>query len=149
MLDNKEKILLISIRPRYAEKIFDGTKTIELRKSKPLKSSQNSYVLIYVTSPVMEIWGVCKIEGIVKDEIKVFWKKFGEQTGITKEEYKSYYNEKSNAFGIKLKDITKVNNKKLSLKYLREIIPGFSPPQTYKYLNSEIKKHKDLKDLFL
>lgn len=148
MSNKQDNILIISIKPQYAEKIFSGEKTIELRKSKPLRSPENGYMLIYVTSPIKEIWGICKIENIIKDNTEIFWEKFGNQTGVSLKEFNEYYNEKTKALGIKLKDIKKIPNQNLSLKKLKEIIPGFTPPQTYKYLSSELKKHNDLKELF-
>ena len=46
-----ENILLISVKPEFAEKILRGEKTIELRKSAPKKVDIEDYILIYVTSP--------------------------------------------------------------------------------------------------
>lgn len=148
MITKKDNILVISIKPQYAVKIFSGVKTIELRKSIPQQISKNSSVLIYVTSPVFEIWGTCKIEEIVKDDINIFWEKFGNKTGVSLKEFNKYYENKNNAFGIKLKDIKKYSKNNLSLYKLREIIPGFSPPQTYKYLNNDLKNHIAFKELF-
>lgn len=148
MTNKKDNILVISIKPKYAEKIFSGIKTIELRKSIPQKVSKESSVLIYVTSPIFEIWGTCIIEEVVKEEISVFWSKFGSISGVTLNEFNEYYENKNVACGIKLKNIKKVSNNHLSLSRLREIIPGFSPPQTYKYLNEKFKNHIDLKELF-
>jgi predicted transcriptional regulator len=148
MITRKDNILVISIKPQYAEKIFSGIKTIELRKSIPQQVSNNSSVLIYVTSPVFEIWGTCKIEEIVKDDINIFWEKFGNKTGVNLTEFNEYYENKNKAFGIKLKDIKKSTKKNLSLSELREIIPGFSPPQTYKYLKTDLKNHIAFKELF-
>ena len=49
MTSKTENLLLISIKPQYARKIFDGKKTIELRKSSPKRAGENSFMLIYVT----------------------------------------------------------------------------------------------------
>jgi len=47
---------LISIRPRFAEMIFSGSKTVELRRVCP-KVSVGDLALVYVSSPAMELRG--------------------------------------------------------------------------------------------
>lgn len=149
-MENKNNsLLLISIKPQYAKKIFKGEKTIELRKSAPLRAGINSYMLIYVTSPVKELWGICKIAGIIKDKPEIIWEKFGKKTGITKEEFDNYYEETNNAFGIELKEVKSLLGHTINLEKLKKIIPGFNPPQTYRYIDNDLINHNDLKELFI
>jgi predicted transcriptional regulator len=44
-------ILLLSIRPEYANKIFDRTKTVELRRVRPRLLNEGDRVVVYVSSP--------------------------------------------------------------------------------------------------
>ena len=145
--NNNSSILLISIKPQYAKKIFKGEKTIELRKSAPTRASKGSYMLIYVTAPVKELWGICKIENIIKDNPKLLWENFGEKTGISKQEFNNYYAEYNNAFGIELKDIKNLLDRSVNLDCLKSMIPGFMPPQTYRYLELDVFENSDLKEL--
>nr|WP_042287773.1 ASCH domain-containing protein [Nonlabens ulvanivorans] len=62
-----EDLLIISVKPEYAIKILKGEKTIELRKCAPKKVGKNGYLLIYVTAPIKELWGIYKIEDIIKE----------------------------------------------------------------------------------
>lgn len=137
-MDLKNKALLISIKPEYADKIFSGNKTIELRKSLPQQVNVNDSVLIYVTAPVSKIWGKCKIKSFLKEEKSVFWKKYKDLTGVSINEFDEYFLNKDFAHGIFLKDIIEFPEPKLDLKKTREIIPKFSPPQTYKYLDIDL-----------
>lgn len=149
-MENKNNnLLLISIKPQYAKKIFKGEKTIELRKSAPLRAGINSYMLIYVTSPVKELWGICKIAGIIKDKPEIIWQKFGKKTGIAKEEFDNYYEETNNAYGLELKEVKKLLGHTINLETLKKIIPGFNPPQTYRYIDNDLINHNDLKELFI
>lgn len=149
-MENKNNsLLLISIKPQYAKKIFKGKKTIELRKSAPLRAGIDSYMLIYVTSPVKELWGVCKIAGLIKDKPEIIWEKFGEKTGISKGEFDNYYEETNNAFCIELKEVKSLLGHKINLEKLKKIIPGFNPPQTYRYIDNALINHNDLKELFV
>ena len=140
-------ILLISIKPQYAKKIFKGEKTIELRKSAPKKVSKGSYMLIYVTAPVKELWGICKIENIIKDNPELLWENFGEKTGISKQEFNNYYEDYTNAFGIELKEIKNLLDRSIDLDCLKTMIPGFMPPQTYRYIKQNVFANSDLKEL--
>ncbi len=129
------ELLLVSIKPQYSEMIFNGTKTIELRKSVPKKAKNGTKMLIYVTSPIMELRGVCEIIRIIKTEPSVLWDKYGHKTGISKEDFFDYYGDAKKACGIEIGSVNYFNKNNLSLSILREIIPGFMPPQTYRYIN--------------
>ena len=97
MIQNNN-LLIISVKPEYARKILKGEKTIELRKCAPKRVGKDGYILIYVTAPVKELWGIYKIENIIKENPNTLWEKFGKQTGITKQEYNDYFKENKNAF---------------------------------------------------
>jgi len=140
-------ILLVSIKPQYAEKIFRGEKTIELRKSAPKKALKGSYMLIYVTAPVKELWGICKIKNIISDIPELLWENVGEKTGISKQEFNSYYAESNNAFGIELKEIKNLLDHSIKLDCLKSMIPGFTPPQTYRYIDQSILESPSLREL--
>lgn len=132
-----KNILIISVKPEFAEKIINGQKTIELRKSLPKKVTNESYILIYVTSPIKEIWGICKINKIVKHEPKIFWSLYGSETGVSKTQFFDYYKSNKSAFGIELKEIRNFSKYSIELQKLRKAFPKFKPPQTYSYINSD------------
>jgi predicted transcriptional regulator len=131
----KENILLISVKPEFAEKIINGEKTIELRKSAPKKVRKENYILIYVTSPIKELWGICKISEILKDSPNKFWDNYGSKTGITEEQFKLYFKTNKKAFGIELKEVRNFSKHSIDLQNLRKAFPKFMPPQTYAYIN--------------
>lgn len=137
MVDSdSSKVLLISVKPKYLEKILNKSKTVELRKSKP-KVAENDIIIFYATTPVKAILGYAYIQNILKGTPEEIWETTHEYNGLTKSEFLSYYNNSSRAYGIKIKD-TETLKKSLKLKELKNIIPGFHPPQTYKYLSKEI-----------
>ncbi|MDN3594210.1 hypothetical protein [Zunongwangia endophytica] len=132
-----ESILLISVKPEFAEKILIGKKTIELRKSTPKKVNKENYILIYVTSPIKELWAICKINNLIKEDKKTFWNKYGSKTGITKYQFNEYCKTNENAFGIELKEIKNFSKYSIELKDLKKAFPNFMPPQTYSYIKSD------------
>ena len=44
--------VLLSVRPKYAEKIFERTKTVELRRIRPKLLEEGDLVLLYVSSQI-------------------------------------------------------------------------------------------------
>lgn len=146
MMKNKD-ILLISVKPKYAIKILKGEKTIELRKCAPKKVGKDGYILLYVTAPIKEIWGIYKIENIIKENPKTLWENFGEKTGITIEEFNEYYKENDSAFGIQIQEVKSLFKHSIKLDNLKNLIPGFMPPQTYSYIDRGIINYSSLKGL--
>lgn len=138
MNKNRNNILLVSIHPKYAKKIIEGKKTVELRKVAPKQVQPGNFMLIYVTSPIKEIWGVCRIARIHEEEPSKLWSRLGHLTGISHKEFDEYYRYKTNGFGIEIVDFKTVQPKSIDLDDLRELIPGFSPPQTYSYVDYEL-----------
>src|SRR5258708_10947703 len=65
---------LISIRPRFAEMIFSGSKTVELRRVCP-KVSIGDLALVYVSSPAMELRGSFEVGKILTGSPTALWKK--------------------------------------------------------------------------
>ena len=132
---NSRESILISIKPRFAVKIFSGEKTVELRKCAP-KIKKDDYVMIYVTAPVKELWGICRVKEIIKDDTDKLWNLVHGKAGITEKEYQNYYGTCKKGVGIVLKNIS-CTLKPISLHKLKSAWPKFSPPQTYKYFSRD------------
>ncbi len=58
--------VLLSVKPKYAEKIVEGTKKYEFRRS-IFKRNDIEKVYIYSSSPVSKIIASFQIEKILKD----------------------------------------------------------------------------------
>lgn len=130
-----KKVLLISVKPEYSEKIFSGVKFIELRKVKPnIKSGD--IVVIYESSPTMALRGSVIVNDVVSDSPSNMWNSYNTIAGISKEKYESYYESHDIAYGIMFNSVTEYKNP-LSLEALRRLWDGFSPPQSYRYLSYE------------
>lgn len=87
--------VLLSIKPIYAERILNGTKLYEYRKT-PFKNKEfwkigNGTVLLYATKPVGSIIGEFKIGHTLSGGYTNVWYKTAEHSGITIKEYAEYY----------------------------------------------------------
>jgi predicted transcriptional regulator len=130
-------ILLLSIRPEYARKIFvDKTKNVELRRVRT-RLKPGDLVVVYVSSPEKALVGSFEVERIIFEDLpkdlKKFWQQVGEQSGLDTREFKTYYQGASLGVGIFFKEI-KVFPKPVKLESLRKQLPHIKPPQSYRYL---------------
>jgi len=124
---------LISIRPRFAEMIFAGSKTVELRRVCP-KVSVGDLALVYVSSPAMELRGSFEVGKILTVSPTSLWKKVGEKSGVTRAEFFAYFKGKKQAHALVIKRAWPLPTP-VGLKTLRRSNGGFRPPQNFHYLN--------------
>lgn len=132
-------ILLLSIKPKYAEKLFSGNKQVEFRRVRS-RLNINDLVLVYVSSPKKALVGSFEVKHITQIEIKKlpkdlkkFWNEVKNIAGISSKEFQTYYDGASVMVGIFVKNI-KILPYPIELTELREKIPEFRPPQSYRYL---------------
>ena len=140
-------ILLLSIKPEYASKIFSGEKTVELRRVRT-RLTQDDIVLVYVSSPTKALVGLFEVENIIQkkielqQDIKAYWNLVYEKAGISCQDFEKYYQGASFFVGIFLRNPKKFDVS-INLENLRKQIPEFTPPQSYRYLKQlEFEKFK-------
>ncbi len=124
--------LLISVRPKYAEKIFSGHKKVELRRVQPKHLTSGAIVLLYVSSPVKSLAGAFRVSRIVKEPVKKLWKSVQAIAGITKDEFFTYYNGIPYGVGIFFNEYILFQNP-IGLDELKIKIDKFYPPQGFRY----------------
>ena len=124
--------LLLSIRPKYANMIFAGTKTVELRRVRPTIQA-GDLVLVYVSSPTKEMQGAFKVGKTVSGAPSTIWRKFGKQTGVTRQEFDTYFSGKDQAHALLIEDAWKLHEP-VRLACLRKEKRGFRPPQSFHYI---------------
>lgn len=119
--------VILSIRPKFADKIFEKTKKYEYRKV--IFSTNIKKVYVYASSPVCKIIGYFIIDEIVQGSPSIVWRKTSKDSGITREYFDDYFEGHDTAFAIKIKSVkqfkTPINPKK--------IIKNFRPPQNFMY----------------
>jgi predicted transcriptional regulator len=124
---------LISVRPRFAEMIFAGSKTVELRRVCP-KVAAGDLALVYVSSPAMELRGSFEVGKIITESPTALWKKVGKKSGVTRTEFFAYFQGKKQAHALVIKRAWKLDAP-VCLTTLRRRKGGFRPPQNFHYLN--------------
>ncbi len=134
------RMLLISIKPRYAELIFAGKKTIELRRICP-KVNNGDLVLVYISSPVKAIYGGFKVDSVINEPPEKLWEKVGICSGINKDEFDAYFKNADIGYGITFNEVWSLPHP-IKLESIKLEWPEFRPPQSYWYLESG-HKHTD------
>ena len=127
------EVLLISIKPRYVEKILSGEKSVELRRRKP-RSLPGDWLAIYETAPTMALVAVTQITEVRINSPQCLWRSIGPVSGITKDEFDEYFAGTDRAVGIVIKSTLELA-KPIPLADLRRAWPRFHPPQGFIYLS--------------
>lgn len=120
--------VLLSIKPQFALKIFDGSKRFEFRKNM-FKNSNINTVVVYASSPMQKVIGEFTIAEIIEEKPDILWEKTKKHSGITKDFFDKYFNNRDRAFAIKVKDITRYKEP----KELIDFDLNFAP-QSFVYL---------------
>lgn len=119
-------IYLLSIKPKYAEKIKSGEKTVEIRKV--FYANPGDQIWIYESKPVQKITARFNVEKVYHEVPETLWNLTKDQNGLTKEEFDSYCKKSHCHAGIVIKDLEVFEKPIDPYKDLS----NFHPPQNYK-----------------
>ncbi len=120
--------ILISIKSEYADKILSGSKKYEYRKIKPKRKVDK--IIIYSTYPIMKVVGEVEVIDIIEDNIHNLWGSTNQYSGISKDKFYKYFNNKNIGFAYKLGKVIKYDK----TKELSEISINYVP-QSFIYID--------------
>ncbi|RZJ68717.1 MAG: hypothetical protein EOO50_00635 [Flavobacterium sp.] len=122
--------VVLSIKPEFANKIFDGTKKFEFRKA--IFKQDVKSIVVYSSSPVQKVIGEFEIEQIHSHDLETLWDLTKEDSGITEEYFYKYFAKRQFGFAIQVKKLLKYQQPKcLKTDY------NLSPPQSFAYWYNE------------
>lgn len=124
-------VALLSIRPQYVALIKNGAKRVEFRR-RPFARAI-THIVIYATSPVKKLVGICEVERITKGTPAALWSRYGSEGGISREALFQYLNDLTNAIAIVLRPFCPVANE-LDLS----AVGVARPPQSFQYLTKSV-----------
>ena len=87
---DQERMLILSLKPRFAEAILSGDKTVELRRVEP-KITVPIRALVYATTPLRAMLGTCVVTAVVSDHLATLWEIYGSRTGLQHIEFLRYF----------------------------------------------------------
>ena len=128
-------IAILSIKTKYVEKILKVEKKYEFRKNSFRKDLDE--VFVYATKPIGEI--VCKfyVGDIIVDKPKELWKNFKEFSGLTDDEFFTYFQGREKGVAIEIREVEKFTNP-IDPK---DLFPKFIPPQSWIYVSPDEFPH--------
>lgn len=127
--------LLLSLKPRYADLVFEGLKTAELRRN--LTSLlENREVYIYVSSPVCALRGGFRIGQIWCGSPEEVWSIVSGLASVEKQEFDAYYAGKAIAYALEITSVWEYEEP-VGLSELRNWFPNFVVPQSWRYIRPE------------
>jgi predicted transcriptional regulator len=130
-VNDTERALLISVHPRFATAILEGTKTVELRRQR-VAVPEGTPVVLYATSPVMALVGTARVSRVDSATPAAIWRRHRADSGINRDEYDAYMHGASQASALVLKSPQPLGLA-VPLAHLRVGGP-FHPPQSYRYV---------------
>ena len=124
-------VALLSVHPEYVDLIKKGGKRVEFRR-RPFARTI-THIVIYATSPVKKLVGVCEVERVIQDAPAALWARYGWGGGISRDALFRYLDGLMYGIAIVLRSFRSfVNLLDLSALGVER------PPQSFRYLNKSV-----------
>ncbi len=120
--------VLLSIKPEFANKVFDGSKKYEFRRT-IFKNQAVNTIVVYSSFPVQKIIGEFKIDQIISDDLNKLWERTKRHAGISKDYFFNYFYNKQQGHAIKIKTTKLYRVPKCIRRDFK-----LNPPQSFIYL---------------
>ena len=127
--------LLLSLKPCYADLVFDGLKKIELRR-RIVSHIENRDVFIYVSSPQKVLRGGFRVGKVWDGLPEEVWNIVSELAQVNKQDYDTYFEGQAFAYAFEIKEVWEYH-KPVSLNTLRNRFSNFVVPQSWRYVRPE------------
>lgn len=126
--------LLLSLKPKYADLVFSGLKTAELRRWMPAEMKGRD-VFIYVSSPERVLRGGFRVADVWQGTPNDVWDRVKDLARVDASTFNAYYEGRSTAFALSIADAWE-HKYPLNLEDLRSKFKNFVVPQSWRYLTA-------------
>jgi predicted transcriptional regulator len=130
--------VVLSIKPRYAEKIMDGSKTVELRRRFSAAVPAGARAWIYSTTPTKAMIGAATITRVEQLSTNDIWRRYKDVAAVSKQEFNEYFSGRDDGYAIVLSSPLSLHTP-VPLADLRSNFE-FEPPQSYQYAPPQLSK---------
>lgn len=120
--------VILSIKPQFAKRIFEGSKKFEFRRS-IFKNPDVNEVIVYASAPISKIIGEFKVDGVINSEVDDLWTKTKKYSGISEEYFKEYFEGKDKGYAIKIDKPKRYKHDKCIIETF-----GIRAPQSFAYI---------------
>ena len=127
--------LIISLKPCYADLVFEGLKKVELRRRIASHISDLD-VFIYVSSPVRELRGGFRVGQVWEGTPETVWNIVAELATLDRQEFDAYFQGQTVAYALEVTNVWEYQSP-VGLSWLRDRFDDFVVPQSWRYAKTE------------
>ena len=127
--------LLLSLKPHYADLVFGGQKTVELRR-RSLERMRGRDAFVYATTPVRMLRGGFRIGRVWTGTPEEIWSLVSDNVGLEKPEFDAYYAGRALASALEVTDVWEYDHP-VELSVLKGKLRKFVVPQSWRYVKPE------------
>ena len=128
-------MVVLSLKPRIAEAILAGAKTVELRRTEP-KIVVPTRALLYAATPVRALLGTCIITSVRSTDLAALWREYGSESDLRYDEFQEYFNGVDAGTALTLIQ-PRPFTRRIPLEEMRAKRRGFRPPQSFAYVDTK------------
>lgn len=137
-----EKLILMSIKTKYANQIFNGTKKYEYRRKSIGEKNLGKKIFIYSSEKERAIVGYIIVSDIIEGTLNYVL----EQTdNINNQDIMNYFKDCQKCYALKISEAVKFENP-IFLVSIRKKQENFVIPQYYRYIYQTEKMYEILKN---
>ena len=127
--------LIISLKPCYADLVFEGLKKVELRRRIASQISDRD-VFIYVSSPIRELRGGFRVGQVWEGSPEDVWSIVAELATLDRREFDAYFQGQTVAYALEVTNVWEYQ-RPVALSWLRNRFDDFVVPQSWRYAKTE------------
>ena len=127
--------LIISLKPCYADMVFEGLKKVEVRRRIASQLS-NRDMFIYVSSPVKELRGGFRVGQVWEGPPDEVWNIVAELAAVNRRDFDAYFQGQAVAYALEVTNVWECQSP-VGLSWLRNRFDDFVVPQSWRYAKPE------------
>jgi predicted transcriptional regulator len=125
-------MILLSVRPRFADALLSGSKTVEIRRRRA-RIAEGALCLLYASSPTCALVGAIRVAFTEVASPDALWTRHGHAMGLDRREYDAYLAGAAHPCAIVVAGATTFTDR-IRLPELRRRGGSFVIPQSYRHV---------------
>lgn len=122
--------LIFSVKPRFAQKILEHKKTVEIRRRFSHRWLGQT-INLYASAPVMSLVGEARISGITRNTPEAIWQKYHQHISCSRREFDVYAGDAMELFAIELDHAEPYRNSVPVVQLSAMVQERLRAPQSY------------------